>query len=263
MASPIQFSANGSEPVQATPHSRSSPSSSSAFLSSQTKESKIWDDESVSMAASGRLAEILSCQAATLLPSKGRGQPDLIQITSGSKLISLMYPFSIIEELMDHYFLNSQVFTVAAPLISGSLPHVKVVLEQGSGDSEDLSRMITENTLRPLIIPASMTAASFHTLFTGPNLRWEFVGFLFACAGRSAMTKQANSSPFMKKDGRGVDSKAFVHEMMMASRTCVALCRQNGAAVNDILIWLLYENLLFSTMHYGDSSMSIASVSSC
>ena len=164
---------------------------------------------------------------------------------------------------MDHYFLNSQVFTVAAPLISGSLPHVKVVLDQGSGDSEDLSRMITENTLRPLIVPASMTAANFHTVFTGPNLRWEFVGFLFACAGPSAMTKQANSSPFVKKDGRGVDSKAFVHEIMMASRTYVALCRQNGAAVNDTLIWLLYENLLFSTMHYGDSSVPIASVSSC
>ena len=71
------------------------------------------------------------------------------------------------------------------------------------------------------------------------------------------MTGQANSPHFTNENGAIIDRNTFVHEMMMASRTCVALCRQNGAVVNDILVWLLYENLIFSSMYYGDSSAFI------
>lgn len=180
---------------------------------------------------------------------------------SGSKVVALLHPFSVIQSLIHHHFSLSHIFIVAAPLVLGALPHVKSIVERqssadGGSKNDALSMKISQNTLRPFVIPSSITARDFHTLFTDENLRWEFIGFIFACAGRSAIIKPANSSIFVKDSGEVVDRDIFCHDMMMASRTCVALCRQNGAVVNDLLIWLLYENLVFSTMHYGDSSIS-------
>ena len=110
------------------------------------------------------------------------------------------------------------------------------MLDQKDINIEVIVRTINENTRRPFVIDASITATNIHTLFTGQNLRWEYIGFLFTCAGRSALTGQASSPHFTNEYGAIIDHKKFVHEMMMASRTCVALCRQNGTVVNDILV---------------------------
>ena len=216
--------------------------------------------EPSSLTASGRLSEVLSSNVGTLLPGRERAQPDQHQLESGSKILALLHPFSVIEDLIHSHSLKSQVFTVAPPLVLGALPHVRAILEAESSPgthakNDALSRKITENTLRPLLIPDSTTAARFHTLFTGQNLRWEFLGFLFAIAGQSALVSAPNASPLTSGNADDIDRTQFIHDMMMASRTCVALCRHDGAVVNDLLIWLLYDNLLFSTMHYGDSSM--------
>ena len=210
-----------------------------------------------SVAASGRLAEVFCHQAAILLPGEDNPQPDHVQLEYSSELIKLMQPFSTIEDLVRQHYRTSQVLTVAAPLVLGSLPHVKAMLDQKDADVEVIVRTINENTLRPFVVDASTTATNFHELFTGRNLRWEYIGFLLTCAGRSAMTGQANRPDFTNAYGTIINCKTFVHEMMMASRTCFALCRQNGAVVNDILIWLLYKNLIFSSMYYGVSSAFI------
>ena len=203
-----------------------------------------------SVAASGRLAEVLCHQAAISLPGNDNPQPDHVQLEYSSRLIKLMQPFSAIDDLVRQHYKTSQALTVAAPLVLRSLPH-EAMLDQVT------VRTINENTLRPFIIDASITATNFHALVTGLNLRWEYFGFLLTCTGRSAMTGQANSPHLTNEYGAIIDRKTFVHEMMTASRTCVALCRQNGAIVNEILVWLLYENLIFSSMYYGESSAFI------
>ena len=107
-----------------------------------------------SVAASGRLAEVLSYHAATLLPGKDNPQPDCIQIEYSSSLIKLMQPFSVIEGLVRQHYKASQVLTVAAPLVLGSLPHVKATLDQKDADIEVIARTINETTLRPFVIDA-------------------------------------------------------------------------------------------------------------
>ena len=248
------FSDNGVAPVHGLCSPEPSPSGRPAAVRLENHSSSRAGHMPDSMAASGRLAEVLNYQAANLLPGKNNSQPDHIQLEYGSKLIKLMQPFSAIEDLIRQLYKANQVSTVAAPLVLGSLPHVKVMLDQKDADIEVIAQTINENTLCPFVIDASITATNFCDLFAGKNLRWEYVGFLFACAGRSAMTRQANSPKLTNAYGEIIDFKTFVHEMMMTSRTCVTLCRQNGAVVNDILVWLLYENLQFSSMHYGDSS---------
>lgn len=218
-------------------HSKSSRSTGPASQASNGRQI-----DSAAMAANGRLSEILTCQAANPMPTTERIQPDLVKIEYTSKLIGLLRPFSIFEVLVDHQLLRNQVFSIASSLVLGALPHVKSFIERENMSDNALAQKITENTLHPLVVPSSMTASEFHTLFTGQNLRWEFVGFLFACAGRSALVEPSKDGTFLDCSLEIVDRAAFVHQLMMASRTCVALCRQNGAVVNDILIWLLYEN---------------------
>ena len=110
-----------------------------------------------SVAASGRLAEVLCHQAVVLLPGKDNPQPDYVQLEYSSRLIKLMQPFSAIEDLVRQLYKTSQVLTVAAPLVLGSLPHVKAMLDQKDADIEAIVRTINENTLRPFIIDASIT----------------------------------------------------------------------------------------------------------
>ena len=255
----IGFSENGVAPVHGLCSPEPSRSGRPAAVRLENHSSSPAEDMPESVAASGRVAEVLSCRTAVLLPGKDNPRPDYIQLEYSTRLIKLMQPFSAIENLVCQHYDASQVLTVAAPLVLGSLPHVKATLDQKDADIEVIARTLNENTLRPFVIDASITATNFYELFTGQNLRWEYIGFLFTCAGRSAMTRQANSPHFANACGAIIDRKTFVHDMMMASRTCVALCRQNGAVVNDILVWLLYENLIFSSMYYGDSSAFLIS----
>lgn len=251
------FPENGVAPVHGLCSPEPSPSGRLAAARLENHSSSPAEHVPDSVAASGRLAEVLCHQAAILLPGKDNPQLDYIQLEYSSRLIKFMQPFSAIENLVRQHYKASQVLTVAAPLVLGSLPHIKAMVDQKDADIEVIARTVNENTLRPFVIDASITATNFYDLFTGQNLRWEYIGFLFTCAGRWAMTGQADSPKFTNAYGVIIDRKTFVHEMMMASRTCVALCRQNGAVVNDVLVWLLYENLIFSSMYYGDSSAFI------
>lgn len=199
------------------------PSKPSRSTESLKQASTSWNEESAILAADGRLSEILICQAANSVPEKERVQPDLVQNEYAGKLIGLLRPFSVFEDLIHCHCKATQVFTITSSLVLEALPHVNSFIEQDNVGDSTLSQKITENTLRPLIVPASISASKFHTLFTGQNLRWEFVGFLFACAGRSALTKPCRDGNFLNSNLEIVDRATFLHQLMMASRTCIAL----------------------------------------
>ena len=171
------------------------------------------------------------------------------------KIIELLRPFSHFESLIERHFATGQAFSIASPLVLGALPYVKKFIEREIFSDDELANIVTENTRKPIEVTSSLTADRFHELFTGNHMRWEFVGYLFACAGRSAMVHESSDAQFMNGNLEIVDRDTYVHQLFTASLACILQCRQTGAAVNDILIWLLYENLLFSTMQYGDSSL--------
>lgn len=106
-------------------------------------------------------------------------------------------------------------------MVLGALPYVKVFIEQANISDEALSLTITENTLRPRTVPTPMTINEFHLSFTGQDLRWEFVGFLFACAGRSAKVNPLGD--FLNANSEVIDCTTFVHQLMIASNTCASL----------------------------------------
>jgi hypothetical protein len=125
-------------------------------------------------------------------------------------------------------------------------------------DNEDfrseLSGTIFSNTLRPLRIDSSLSPRDYTSLFIGHNLRWEILGIIFTLTGVSALNLPARS-PLLAETKARFNSKAdFAYQMINASNRCLGFCDQFGN-VNNLLVWLMYKNLLLLTMVHGDSSM--------
>ena len=57
-----------------------------------------------SVAASGRLAEVLCDQSTILLPGMDNPQPDHVQLEYSGRLIKLLQPFSAIEDLVRQHY---------------------------------------------------------------------------------------------------------------------------------------------------------------
>lgn len=164
----------------------------------------------------------------------------------------------VIERLVLEYCESNQAGVVAAPLIVNSLYSVKKTVEEYklevNSPSSQLTSKILENTGRPLEIPSSTQASEFHTLFTGPNLRLEIVGLLLAVAARSLFFGLAPD--VWNGSNRRASRPHFTDEMLRSSTGCLRLCTQLNA-VNDLLIWLLYDNLLLTSMMCGDTSKCV------
>ncbi|GAB1199732.1 hypothetical protein APSETT444_009089 [Aspergillus pseudonomiae] len=99
---------------------------------------------------------------------------------------------------------------------------------------EGLGSQITQNTATNVIkVEANMTTHQFYRLFTGVNLRWEFVGLIFALAGLGASI--SCPSPLFSLNGKDeISPDAFAMEMAAASHACIEICRQYDN-VNDLV----------------------------
>ena len=74
--------------------------------------------------------------------------------------------------------------------------------------------------------------------FTGPHLRWETVGIIFAVCGMSCMTYPAWAyirDPIVKNMARDT----FATQMLSCTRDCFHLCEVFGG-VNDLRVYLIY-----------------------
>ena len=108
--------------------------------------------------------------------------------------------------------------------------------------------------MRPLKIPSSIEASSFHELFTGTNPRLEIIGLIITIAARSISFGLALDR-WNSNDRQAIKPQS-TDEMLRASTTYLELCMRL-AMVNDILLWLLCDNLLLSGIICGDTSQSI------
>ncbi|KKA18927.1 hypothetical protein T310_7122 [Rasamsonia emersonii CBS 393.64] len=101
-----------------------------------------------------------------------------------TKLISAM---AFYEDVIRGYYDRGQFTVIPAPLVLDSLHHARSYLEGSPGKNmlaqEELYAKISENTAKSLRVRPTMRADEFYSLFTGENLRWEFIGFIFALAG--------------------------------------------------------------------------------
>ena len=87
--------------------------------------------------------------------------------------------------------------------------------------------------------------------YSGSNTRWETLGILFIAFGYGVLSlPEIQLSPIIKAATKK-DRKAYLTEIKECVEVCVSLCRHS---LNNIVCNLLYKNLLFETILYGDSS---------
>ncbi|KZM24369.1 uncharacterized protein EKO05_0007134 [Ascochyta rabiei] len=167
----------------------------------------------------------------------------------GSWILQNLQHVSIIQSLVDMYIRTSQVSPTATLI---PLKAVETLQHLASGDVHVLAQKTTRNTQKPLQVPPEMHASTFSTLFTGDNLRWEFLGLVFAWAGLSLSMSLLNGKGSATTPD-GISKTSFAQLLTACSDACITLCRQN-AHTNDLLSWCLYENLILLTFQHGEAS---------
>lgn len=144
------------------------------------------------------------------------------------------------------------------PLITNALPQMRRDIECVASHSDNpypLLAEITKNSSQPLKVPPTMLPSEFHTLFTGPSLRWEAIGLMMALAASSAQFSPPDDPLFTLDNGDRVNKDNFILDMIHATNDCITLCQAHGA-VNDIMVWLLFNNMLVQCNWYGDNCVS-------
>lgn len=167
-----------------------------------------------------------------------------------SRLLSLLRDFGPFRTLLETYWKVCEPSVILAPLIMEALPSVQATLGNNLDDGS-LEKRLVENTSRPFRVPTSITASNFHSLYTGENLRWEFLGTLFAMAGLAAQLT-CSQHPTCSPNNANTNKSQLITCALEASNRCIAIC-QNYNCVNDIMLWLLSTNLLLLCNVRGDS----------
>jgi hypothetical protein len=184
------------------------------------------------------------------------------QMGVGHSIVARMLPFTFFERAVQRYFQVQKASALVGPLILSALPQLRDDLEQLTAVGSDTYSMyaeLTKNTARPLRVPSTMQPSEFHSLFTGKNLRWETLGLIMSVAGFHAQFTSPNDPMFMLDDGTTLDRDTVIEDIIHATNDCIAICQAHGA-VNDIMVWLIYSNMLVISNFYGDNRMSLCHV---
>jgi hypothetical protein len=160
---------------------------------------------------------------------------------------------------VDWYYARGRFTTIPAPLVLEPLRLLQEHVDKNSwnqeGNWKDIYDRITAATSQPLEFSGDTTAREFCALFTGENLRWEFIGLVFALAGGSIQRQYKGSHILDLGNGEEIDADTFAQEMVLAANACIEICRQNGH-VNDLIIWMRQAYYLFGTCVLGENSAS-------
>ncbi|KAF2873751.1 hypothetical protein BDV95DRAFT_567686 [Massariosphaeria phaeospora] len=168
-------------------------------------------------------------------------------------LKSLRY-HTIIQDLVRLHCEASQVGVIPMPLEFEAVKALKPTIDEyrleTSMPAPELVSKVLGNTSRPLDISLSTQPSEFYRTCTGNNLRFEMIGFILATAGRSLLF---GPTSFFFKHPQFFDKKSqLVDELLRSSTICVLLCSVISP-VNDIMIWMFYENLMLTSMMCGYS----------
>ncbi|KAJ5155339.1 hypothetical protein N7492_008142, partial [Penicillium capsulatum] len=171
-----------------------------------------------------------------------------------SEVLLGLEDFTIFEALIHEYYKLSQTAVIPAPYILNGFPSMKTLCKDfssantGSDLISSVTVRIIQNTAETFRIPPSTPGKGFHTIFTGSAIRLEVIGVLCCLAGRAAYMGLAN----VKLDGQ-VSRSQFARTMLAAGDVALHVCKIL-TPLNDLIIWLVYENLLLSNLVNGDSS---------
>lgn len=174
-----------------------------------------------------------------------------------SRLVRLICAAGFYRKHISWYYHRGRFTTIPALLVLNPLRLLEEYVEKKAWNQERnwkvIYDQITAATSRPLEISSDTSAEGFYSLFTGENLRWEFVGFVFALAS-GAIQRRCRSTAFLNLgNGEEMDANTFMKNMVLASNACIEICKQHGY-VNDLTIWMEHAHYLAGTDVLGETS---------
>ena len=110
---------------------------------------------------------------------------------------------------------------------------------------------IYENTYKPLALFPAIRAKDYHTLFTGPNLRWEIVGYVLAMLGLALKLDVRRGPEISSTFSAEQLWKARAHRILEAVGYCSTVCH-SWNSVSHQSLWLLYAEALLKNVVFGD-----------
>lgn len=172
------------------------------------------------------------------------------------EVLSLLDELPGIEKLVREYYDETQAAAIAAPLILNTLAPIKRMNQETAARRLDggillLAAKVIQNTSQAFAVAPTLGGNEFHSLFTGPNIRLEIIGLIYSIAGRASFFGLAfDKFPSLRSATPRIE---FGQKMLEASDTALQVCKML-TRVNDLTVFLLYENLLLTTTVHGYSS---------
>lgn len=168
---------------------------------------------------------------------------------ASSRVIRLASAMPFYLDQIRWYYGRGRFTVIPAPTVLDSLSQTVAHMKRHPWDvTENWASIYDElmaTTEAPLEISPNMSAYAFHSSFTGPRLRLEFVGFIFAMAGISVQGRFPSGQPLDLGNGEKMDADSFTKEMVLACQSCIEVCKQTSH-VNDLTIWMRYMHILLA-----------------
>lgn len=172
-----------------------------------------------------------------------------------SAILKSLRRYRRIQNLVKIYWTGSQAGVVPEMINISVLDALKTTVDKYNlterAPSAELVSTVLENSSKPLDISPTIQAQDFYTLVTGDNLRLEVIGYLLSTAGKACYF---GLEPYtMGSDADRSIKSQFIKEMLRSSTMCLILCTLI-TPVNDIMLWLLFDNLVLTSIMSGMSS---------
>jgi hypothetical protein len=171
-----------------------------------------------------------------------------------AEILGTFRHYSAIQELVLWYNASNEAGVIPAQLqidaINAIGPFVEKHNLRRSPPSAQLIDQVLENTSKPFDATQITNPGDLHKACSGNNLRLDIIGFLLATAGRS-LTFGFSPDTFSGAGNNGMRSR-FVDELLRASTACLTISPMISS-INDLTVWMYYENYLFTTMICGYS----------
>lgn len=171
-----------------------------------------------------------------------------------AEILGHLRDFGKIKDLMTSYWPVSQSAVLPEALIMLGVPALEQTMNATSGgmnEQDELQRWakaILNSTSSRILVNAVLDWQDFMSLFTGSNLRLEYLGLVFTIVARSYLFGLA-------KDG--ARDRTFVQDMYQCGTTCLQLAREL-TPVNDMTVWLALDHGILTSIVEGDCSKSFS-----
>jgi hypothetical protein len=172
-------------------------------------------------------------------------------------ILDQLHHCGTIRKLLMEFYHMSQVAVVPGhlvlPLISDlEQIHEDILHQRATKDLAASKVAVSEMAHRILCATVAKTAMTlstslpeFLTSYSGAKIRVESIGLIFAVAARASRLGLVPESE---------TSHDFLQTMFQGSARCLRLARELAMEMNDVIVWLSYENLRITTSIQGYSS---------